>query len=54
MGGDTESGSMFAGDFVGISETPEGWQKQLKEALEHRQQEMEGDGERQQVRSRCM
>ena len=27
------SGLMFAGDFVGMLETPEGWQKQIENAL---------------------
>ena len=35
MGEDTVSGLMFAGDFVGISETPEGLQKQVDKALEY-------------------
>ena len=36
MGGDTAvSGLMFADDFVGISETPEGLQKQIEKALEY-------------------
>ena len=30
MGEDTVSGLMFADDFVGISETPEGLRKQIK------------------------
>ena len=34
MGEDTVSGLMFADDFVGISETPEGLQKQIQKALE--------------------
>ena len=34
MGEDTVSGLMFAEDFVGISETPEGLQKQIEKALE--------------------
>ena len=29
------SGLMFADDFVGIAETPEGSQKQIEKALEH-------------------
>ena len=29
------SGLMFADDFVGISETPEGLQKQIEKALEY-------------------
>ena len=32
MGDDTVSGSMFADDFVGISETPKGLQKQVEKA----------------------
>ena len=35
VGEDTVSGLMFADDFVGISETPEGLQKQIEEALEY-------------------
>ena len=35
MGEDTVSGSMFADDFVGMSETPKGWQKQIEKALEY-------------------
>ena len=35
MGEDTVSGLMFADDFVGISETPEGLQKQIEKALEY-------------------
>ena len=34
-GEDTMSGLMFADDFVGISETPEGLQKQIEKALEY-------------------
>ena len=34
IGEDMVSGLMFAHDFVGISETPEGLQKQIEEALE--------------------
>ena len=33
MGEDRVSGLMFAGDFVGMLETPEGWQKQIENAL---------------------
>ena len=33
MGEATVSGLMFADDFVGISETPEGLQKQIEKAL---------------------
>ena len=32
---DTVSGLMFADDFVGTSETPEGLQKQIEKALEY-------------------
>ena len=35
MGEDTVSGLMLAGDFVGISETPQGLQEQIEEALEY-------------------
>ena len=35
MGEDTVSGLIFADDFVGISETPEGLQKQIEKALEY-------------------
>ena len=35
MGEDTVSGLMFADDFVGISETPKGLQKQIERALEY-------------------
>ena len=35
MGEDTVSGLMFADDFVGISEAPEGLQKQIEKALEY-------------------
>ena len=35
MGEDTVSRLMFADDFVGISETPEGLQRQLEETLEY-------------------
>ena len=35
VGVDTVSGMMFADDFVGISETPEGLQKQIEKALEY-------------------
>ena len=35
MGEDTVSGLMFADDFVGISETPEGLQEQVEKALEY-------------------
>ena len=34
VGEDTVSGLMFADDFVGMSETPEGLQKQMEKALE--------------------
>ena len=54
MGEDTMSGLMFADDFVGISETPEGLQKQIKEALEcTRKFKMEVDGEREEVHNYC-
>ena len=33
--GEKVSGVMFADDFVGISETPEGLQKQIEKALEY-------------------
>ena len=35
VGEDTVSGLMFADDLVGISETPEGLQKQIEKALKH-------------------
>ena len=35
MGEDTVSGVMFADDFVGVSESPEGLQKQIEKALEY-------------------
>ena len=35
MGEDTVSGLMFADEFVGISETPEGLQQQIEKALEY-------------------
>ena len=35
MGEDAVSGLMFADDFVGKSETPEGLQKQIEEAPEY-------------------
>ena len=35
MGKGTVSGLMLADDFVGISETPEGLQKQIQKALEY-------------------
>ena len=35
VGEDTVSGLVFADDFVGISETPEGLQKQIEKALEY-------------------
>ena len=35
MGEDTVSGLMFADDFVGISETPEGLQKKIEKTLEY-------------------
>ena len=35
MGEDTMSGLMFADDFVGISETPEGLQGQIEKAIEY-------------------
>ena len=35
VGEDTVSGVMFADDFVGIPETPEGLQKQIEKALEN-------------------
>ena len=35
MGEDTVSGLIFADDFVGILETPEGLQKQTEEALQY-------------------
>ena len=31
---ETVSGLIFADDFVGISETPKGWQKRIEKALE--------------------
>ena len=36
VGEDMVSGLMFADDVVGISETPEGLQKQIEKALEYR------------------
>ena len=46
---------LFAGDFVGISETPEGLQKQIEKALTCRiHYEMESDSEREEMRSSCM
>ena len=33
VGEDTVSGLMFADDFVGIAETPEGLQKQIRKAI---------------------
>ena len=38
MGEDTVSGLMFADDFVGIPEAPEGLQKQIEKALEYTRQ----------------
>ena len=35
MGEHTESGLMFADDFVGISEMPEGLQKRIEKTLEN-------------------
>ena len=35
MGEDTGSGLLFADDFVGMSETQEGYQKQIEKALEY-------------------
>ena len=35
VGGDTVSGLMFADDFVGLAETPDGLQKQIENALEY-------------------
>ena len=35
VGADMVSGLMFADDFVGISDTPEGLQKQIEKALEY-------------------
>ena len=35
MGEDTVSGLMFADDFVGTAETPDGLQKQMEKALEY-------------------
>ena len=35
MGEDTVSELMFADDFVGVSETPQGLQKQIEKALEY-------------------
>ena len=35
VGEDTVSGLMFAADFVGLSETPEGLQKPIEKALEY-------------------
>ena len=35
MGEDTVSGLMFANDFVGIPEAPEGLQKQVEKALKY-------------------
>ena len=48
VGKDTVSGLKSADDFVGISETPEGLQKQIEKALE------ESDSERKKVCSSCM
>ena len=44
---------MFADDFVVISETPEGLQKQIDKALEYTRK-MESDSELKKVRCSCM
>ena len=51
-GEDTLSGSTFADDFVGISETPEGLQKQIESSRNH--SEMKSDSERKKMCSSCM
>ena len=45
------SGLMFADDFVGISETPEGLQKKIEKALEYTRG---SDSERKKVCSSCI
>ena len=50
VGEDTVSGLMFADDFVGISETPEGLEKQIDKALEYTRKW----SERNKVCSSCM
>ena len=50
---ETVWGLVFADDFVAISETPEGLQKQIEKTLEYTRK-MESDRERKKVRSSCM
>ena len=56
MGEDTVSGLMFADDFVGISETPEGLQlfTNREGTINRVHKEMESDSEREKMRSSCM
>ena len=54
VGKDTVSRLIFADDFVGISETLEGLQKQLEKALEYTINRKWSDSERKKVGSSCM
>ena len=53
VGEDTASGLMFADDFVGISEAPEGLHKQVREGARVHW-DMEIDRERKKLCSSCM
>ena len=53
MGEDTVSGLMFADDFVGTTETPEGLQEQIEKALEYTRK-WKVTSECEKVRSSCM
>ena len=53
VGEGTESGLMFADDFVGISETPGRLPKQIAKALDYTRKK-ESDSERKKVHDRCM
>ena len=54
VGEDTISGLMFAHDFVGIAETPDGLQKQIEKALEYTRKWIVTANKRKQKRDTCM
>ena len=54
VGEDTISGLMFAHDFVGTAETPDGLQKQIEKALEYTRKWIVTANKRKQKRDTCM
>ena len=54
MGERTVQGLMYAGGFVGVSETPEGLQKQMENAIEYTTREWRVTANAKKVCSSCM